>query len=265
VDDRIVPVPDADVELRVPGDVKTTKSDAQGRFGFDDLAPGTYFLVVGSPLHEQTQSTVEIEAGVDDPAVHRILITRLFSQEPYTQQLKFEGIVACGYATPLILAPCVTDYTQVIPACGGGCVPALRTAQGDARDYTTYVDNGWQQLVIEMVFEPSSTASSDQMGFIVSHNNRTGATHSFGEGSGPNPVRWEARVGAVAPGQGGGEPAMIPAEGWGDLLVFANIRDPATSPVAVTVNQDFVIYHHAFIYGIAKDGWSFVGGDDPPF
>jgi hypothetical protein len=264
VDDRIVPVAGAEVALRASDATHTRTTDGEGRFGFDDLQPGTYFLAVTSPQHQAVQTTVDVEAGVDDPAIVKILMTRLFSQEPFTVQLKFEGFVACGYSIA-ITAPCITDYTQVLPPCGGGCVPPLRTAQGDARDYTTSVDAGWQQIVIEMVFEPSSTASSDRMGFVVSHNNRTGATHSFGEGSGESPVRWQADVGVQAPGAASQEPVLIPPEGWHDLLVFANIRAPSSGAGAVTINQDFTIYQHTFYHGLIPEGWSFVAGDEPPF
>ena len=51
---------------------------------------------------------------------------------------------------------------------------------GDQRDYLTSIGAGWQQLVIELTFEPSAQATSSAMGFVVSHPNRTGAAHLRG-------------------------------------------------------------------------------------
>lgn len=264
VDGAIRPIADATVAVTGTGLAREAATDAEGRFALGDLQPGTYFIQASHPLHKPAQTSAEVVAGEQDPPIVRIQLERLFSQDPYSTALKVDGFIACGFNAGTT-APCITDYTQVLPPCGGGCVPQLRKAQGDKRDYTTTVDAGWQQIVVELTFEPSSQASSDSMGFVVSHNNRTGAAHSFGGAQGTSPVRWQADVGVEADGAASQEPTMIPAEGWGDLLVFFNIRADSSAPAAVTVNQQYSAFHHTFYYGKAPDGWSFVNGDPLPF
>ena len=264
VDGTIRPVQDATVAVSGAGVELEATTDAEGRFAVGNLQPGTYFLRTSHLLYSPAQTSVEVVAGDTDPPITRIQIERLFSQDPYSETLKFDGFIACGFNAGTV-APCVTDFTQLVPQCGGGCVPEARTIMGDRRDYITAIAGGWQQMVIEMTFEPSAQATSTDMGFIVSHPNRTGASHSFGSAQGPSPVRWQADVGVEAEGASSQEPVMIPAEGWPDLLVFSNVRSSEDVPVAVTVNQSFTIFQNNFYYGKPPEGWSFVNGDEMPF
>ncbi|HUR24834.1 MAG TPA: carboxypeptidase regulatory-like domain-containing protein [Candidatus Thermoplasmatota archaeon] len=263
VDSSIRPVAEATVKATGAGQSKETTTDEEGRFAFGALEPGTYLLAITHPLYLDAQSSAEVAAGLEDPPITRVLLDRRFTQDPFSETLKFEGFIACGFNAGTV-APCVTDFTQVLPPCGGGCFPELRTVMGDRRDYLTSIGPGWQQLIIEMTWEPSAQATSPAMGFVVSHPNRTGAAHSFGEAEGPNPIRWQADVGEEAPGAASQEPTMIPAEGWPDLLVFSNVRS-SDAPAAVTVQQSFTIFQNNFYYGTPPEGWSFIAGDEPPF
>jgi hypothetical protein len=264
VDASISPIEGAKVQANGAGAAVEATSDAEGRFAFGDLQPGTYLLKITHLLYTPAQTSTEVVAGEADPAVTRIQLERLFTQDPYSETLKFEGFIACGFNAGTV-APCVTDFTQLAPPCGGGCAPELRTIMGDQRDYLTSIGPGWQTLVIEMTWKPSAQATSPAMGFVVSHPNRTGATHRFGEAEGPNPIRWQADVGEEAEGNSGEDPKMIPAEGWPDLLVFSNVRADDSAPAAVTVQQKFTIFQNNFYFGTVPEGWSFIAGDKPPF
>lgn len=264
VDASISPIAEAAIEVNGDGGPFSATSDEQGRFAVGDLRPGTYLLKVSHLLYLPAQTSAEVVAGKADPPVMRVQLERQFSQEPYMETLKFEGFITCGFNAGTV-APCVTDFTQLLPPCGGGCFPELRTIMGDRRDYVTYIGAGWQQLIIEMTWEPSAQATSTDMGFVVSHPNRTGAAHSFGQAQGPSPLRWQADVGEEADGAASQEPTTIPAEGWPDLLVFSNVRASDDQQAAATVNQRFTIYQNNFYYGRPPEGWSFVNGDEPPF
>lgn len=264
VDFAIRPIPDASIEITGAGLARSAISDEEGRFAIGDLEPGTYFLRVKHLLYASSQTSTEVVAGDAEPPITRIQLERLFSQDPYSETLKFEGFIACGFNAGTV-APCVTDFTQVVGPCGGGCVPALRTIMGDRRDYVTAIGPGWQQLVVEMTWEPSAQATSPAMGFVVSHPNRTGAAHSFGSAAGPDPIRWQADIGVEADGAASQEPTMIPAEGWPDLLIFSNVRSDGGVPAAVTVQQSFTIFQNNFYYGTPPEGWSFIAGDELPF
>src|SRR5688572_24733399 len=107
VDERITPIEGAGITLRGPNVEQTATSDAEGRFSFSTLAPGTYFLEVASLLHQSAQTTVDVVAGVAEPPITKVLLSRLFTQEPFVEQYKHDGFIQCnqagiGYAT----APC---------------------------------------------------------------------------------------------------------------------------------------------------------------
>src|SRR5688572_14229555 len=202
VDDRIVPVEGAKVELRLDTGSEVKESDAEGRFGFDALDPGTYFLSVSKLNYDSVQSTVEVVAGVDDPPVQRLLITRLFDVEPYSSLFKFEGFLQCSNGIG-VGTTCVNDYTRLLPPCNGGCLQDYNVSQaaGNNREYVTNMTGGWQTMVWEMVWEPTSTATSAEMALLVSYFARPDTTHYFGNARGETPLKLRMELNESAPGQ----------------------------------------------------------------
>jgi hypothetical protein len=183
VDERIVPIEGAAVELTGAATEQALTTDAEGRFAFGDLEPGSYFIAVSHFLHAPAQTSAEVVAGEEEPPVVRVLLTRLFEQEPFSEASKFDGYIQCGYANPQVSTQCVDDYTRfVVP---GGLAPQVRELV-DHRSYVSGVSGGWQSIVLELVWEPSAQGTSDELFVITSHYNRTG-THWYGraEGAGP--------------------------------------------------------------------------------
>src|SRR5690348_1474885 len=68
VDDAIRPVPGVKVSVNSQPPAETTTTD-QGTFGFDGLAPGTYFLQVSKPGYIAGQQSVDVVAGVAEPPI----------------------------------------------------------------------------------------------------------------------------------------------------------------------------------------------------
>lgn len=96
VDDAIRPLAGADITVN-PGGL-TTRSDDNGRFGFDGLAAGVYFLSATRLGFDSMQSSVDVVAGVSEPAILRILLTALPGTEPYVEALTFNGFLTFGAA-----------------------------------------------------------------------------------------------------------------------------------------------------------------------
>ena len=96
VDAAIRPIAGATVVL-TPGDKQTMSTDA-GTFGFDALAPGTYFLKVEKLGYNATQTSTEVVAGVEEPAITKVLLTANPSQLPYVEALAFNGFLSLGVA-----------------------------------------------------------------------------------------------------------------------------------------------------------------------
>ncbi len=257
VDDAIRPLVGATVILRIPDAPRTATTDDDGRFAFADVPPGTYFLEATHPQAESAQTSVEVVAGDPDPPVVRLQLTRLFSQEPFHEAIKFTGFIQCGYVAVVISSLCVNDYTTLV--INGGCCPELRELV-DNRGYVSEVGSGWQTMVFELTWEPSAQGTSEEMFVLVSYTNRT-ASDWYGQVGGASPVLLRFEQGVQHP-TGAGEPPLIPEEGLPNLYTFAGIDG---DDVAIGFSQEFEIFQHNFYYGKPPEGWSFVAGDAPPF
>jgi hypothetical protein len=265
VDESITPIADATVVLQGTGGDKTATTDAQGRFAFGDLQPGTYLLKVSAPQYLSAQSSAEAVAGLADPPVVRVLLTRLFTQDPYAELIKFDGYLACAYAYG-VSSTCVNDYTRLagaVPGCEGGCLRDYNVSQtgGNIREFRTNIGPGWQTLVMEMYWEPSTgePVSKGTLGMTISYFTRTSTGHWYATCDGASPVRCQIDVGEPGPNQSE-EPELIPPEGLEDLFVLFGAGDED-----VAVNQGFQFFQTNFYYAIPPDGWSFVNNDPMPF
>jgi hypothetical protein len=276
VDERITPIEGATIGLTGAAAAQSKVSDAQGRFAFGGLEPGTYFLAASSPLHTQAQTSVEVVAGIAEPPVTRVLLERLFDQEPFVTQQKFDGFIQCNQAGVVYAsAPCITDFTGLqgigatlngtVPGCTpAGCASQLRRIQDEYRGFRTSVDNGWQSIILEMVWQESSE-TFEQMGITFSYNEtQRPGTHWYARSASVSPLWMEIRAGEVH-AQQQDEPEMIPLEGHQDLYYFVGVRTSSAHPVALAVNQKFVVFQTNFYFAIPPEGWSFVNDDPMPF
>ncbi|MHB1262254.1 MAG: carboxypeptidase-like regulatory domain-containing protein [Thermoplasmatota archaeon] len=103
VDQSIVPVQGSKVTLS--GGQNTT-SDAEGLFRFTGLEPGDYFVSVSKPGYSAVQQAASVVAGVADPPLVKVLLTRLTTAQPYLDFYKLDGFYECGFAAPVITDSC---------------------------------------------------------------------------------------------------------------------------------------------------------------
>lgn len=273
VDERIVPILGATVTATGAGTEQSTETDEEGRFVFGGLEPGTYFLAATSTLHTSAQTSAEVVAGVEEPPLTRILLQRLFDQEPFVEQQKFDGFIQCNQAGVYYSsAPCVTDFTG---AAGGtlngtagctpaGCAPQLRRVLTEQRGFRTSVGPGWQTIVLEMTWQESSD-TFERMGITFSYNEtQRPASHWYARSDSTSPLRMEIKAGVVDETHQS-EPEMIPLEGHPDLYYFVGVRQSTFPVPSVAVNQAFQVFQTTFYYALPPADWSFVANDPLPF
>lgn len=111
VDEAITPLPGA-VVTRTGGESATT--DAQGRFGFSNVEPGTQFLSASRPGYTSVQSVTEVEAGVLEPRSVTIQLTRIPGSEPRVVALVWHGFMQCSWTLGGAFATgcLVSDFTD---------------------------------------------------------------------------------------------------------------------------------------------------------
>jgi hypothetical protein len=260
VDTSIRPIKDAEVTIVADGTNKTTTTDAEGRFAFGELAPGFYIVSAKHLLYAPAQTQAEVVAGEDQPRVTRLLLERLFAQDPYMgPPIKFEGFIQCGYEIQGISSLCFNDYeTLLVPD-----IPPTLKEVFDNRGYVTQVEANWQTLIFELTWKPSAQGTSEEMFVLVSFWNRT-ASDWYGQEGGSNPVLIRFETGEVHPTADDEDP-MIPPEGHPDLYAYGGIARPSSQPAAIGFSQTFTIYQNSFFFGKPPEGWSFVNGDEDPF
>jgi hypothetical protein len=95
VDQAINPLAGARVE--VTGLQRNTTTDGNGRFGFDDLAPGDYFLSASKPGYTDIQQTALVVAGVEEPKAVRIMLQAVPGSLPYFVPYSYTGFVSCSF------------------------------------------------------------------------------------------------------------------------------------------------------------------------
>ena len=266
VDERIIPVVGADVGLS-GGQTPNQTTDDQGRFLFSGLEPGTYFVQVRSKLHTSQQTSAEVIAGEAEPKIVRILVERLFKQDPYVVQVVREGFFQCSQAGAGLYASsnCVYDPYRWAFGPGGSPTQPVDNVTTQQREWHSDVGAGWQSLVFEMEWTPTSQGTSANMGIIVStyKPERDGA-HHFARLIGPSPLRGQIDVGVEHETASGVDPTTIPPEGLVNMSYFVSVQQGDLGP-GLAINQQFKLYLTMFHYGTPPEGWSIVNGDPLPF
>lgn len=148
VDAAIRPLAGANVTLMSDGAVSTSGED--GRFSFEGLEPGAYFLSASAHRHDAAQVSVDVLAG--EVSTVRVLLAASTSIEPYHITIQFHGHIdnylGYGQFVVEVVAPgtlacqCVFTYTpeanmstMVLEAVGEAAIPnpgTPATVPGDA-------------------------------------------------------------------------------------------------------------------------------------
>jgi hypothetical protein len=260
VDSAIRPVPGVTVTVKLSdGTNRSVLSDEAG-LACMDLPPGSYFVEVSHvyQTYRATQTAAEVEAGKQ--ATVKVLLERVFEQEPYHETQKFEGFIQCGYSVSGVLSSlCVNDYTHFVgPYTCEDCEHLF-----DRRSYNFEVTNGWQTMVFEMTWKPTAQGTSDQMRLTISHFPRP-ASHWYCGGASADPLLVRMEVGEVCDDQQD-EPDRVPPEGLPNMHLFASTSAPPGQPASATFSQGFQVFINVFYYGKPPEGWTFIGASDFPF
>ncbi|MEA3166564.1 MAG: Carboxypeptidase regulatory-like domain, partial [Thermoplasmata archaeon] len=123
VDQAIVPVNGAKITL---SGGKNTTSDEEGLFRFTGLEPGDYFVSVAKPGYTAVQQSASVVAGVADPPIVKVLLTRLTTAQPYLDHFKLDGFYECAFSYGDPGNPFITD----------SCDMAVRTAYDGVNETT---------------------------------------------------------------------------------------------------------------------------------
>jgi hypothetical protein len=266
VDDAVRPLADVAITVRGQGPELAAKTTAEGTFGFDGLAPGTYFVQAGKAGYRDAQQSVDVVAGVKEPPIAKVLMASDPAQRPYFEAYTFDGYLECG----------VTGVVVGVALC---LAPNILTGQNITNDHTQVTYDvarrpAWVQT--EMVWA-STQAAGGELSLEYSYSGGCGlfCDHQV---SGVSPLLLTADqtvIDTIGLGNGTGLYIRV----FNDDLEATDpgvrqctpIPDPVLGAtwctgagVGVTLEQKFNHYTHVF-YGYAPpEGWRFTETPDVP-
>ncbi|MHB1261857.1 MAG: carboxypeptidase-like regulatory domain-containing protein [Thermoplasmatota archaeon] len=270
VDEAIRPVAGVAVAVTRPdAEAMDATSDDQGRFGFDDLVPGSYIVAAVKAGYYAETVVAAVRAGQSDPPAVQVRLLRDAETVPYVVAVDFDGFIECGIRG------------------GTGGVSLCQVVQGrvnvtnDRSLFKMAVDPGAAWMQGELVFEANQPLA-DTMGFYFHQLEEDPArTHDMGQyplNLGPSPVLLtinETGVGTCSTCIE--EPLNMTL--WDQLWVFVMAGDlsttrppetcsPTGSPclagTGVVLEQRFQVFVHLFYRTTPPVGWQFSRDGAPP-
>lgn len=261
VDEAIRPLGNATITLTGQSSGETT-SNAAGAFGFDDLAPGTYFLNAAKLGYSSVQHSVEVVAGVGDPPVAKLLMAVDARTTPFYEAYVFDGYIECSFTLVVVaFAACSAPPIVTGFACdeAGVCVGNV-TTDNFGINYPISRPPTWLQS--EMVWE-STQALGGEMAVMYSWGcgDENGGFLCDHGAQGTSPVLLTANATEIAEineGNLGQDNETL------FVRVFNRGLTETMGRLGATVEQRFTIYSH-FFYGYEPpEGWRFTADQAVP-
>jgi hypothetical protein len=242
VNEAIVPIAGATITLTIGSEKRNATSTDAGAFGFDGLAPGTYFLTASKPGFASVQQSADVVAGETEPPLVRVQLVYDPGLRPYWVPYQFEGFIACS----------VRVFVR-----GQSC--DVQPESNEEILFDIELDAVPTFAQAEMVWD-----STQSLGDDLSLNWRRDDTNDdYVDIEGPSPLILNANQTTFADEEvGAGQPLRT--------IVFT-AHNPATEPpagglwgVGVQANQKFMLYIHVFYNMVPPEGWTFGADGDPP-
>lgn len=261
VDEAIRPLAGVLVEVRGADAAVNRTTGDDGFFGFDDLAPGTYFVAAQKAGFAAQQTSVEVEAGVEEPPVVKILLIADASTLPYVTLHQWEGYIQCGLS--------------VVALCG---------AAGEATNdkfATTVVIDGVPLLVQSEAVWDTTTAASDQLWLWHSNADKAdgsfnGTRNAYAWRQGPSPLVMASNATDIEDSEYGTSNDLYLRMFTGSIDGTRNPLDSegcypgAAGPdiycggVGFSLQQAFTVYTTQFFGFLPPEGWLFADGEGLP-
>lgn len=264
VDQAIVPIADASIVIKTLE--REATSSADGLFGFEDLDPGTYFIDVSRVGYSTVQQSVEVVAGVSDPAIVKVQLIADPSSAPFVEQFTYTGYISCSFKT----ANFVWDASS--------CDPSGQAGYADRDDANPFFDaSGIPTYFQSEITWQSTQPTGDELVTIQLACEEAGCGETDQDEGDDNRmcnVRGLAplvcRVNATAGGGGGGvglDEAMGSNRTGFTIGVYANCDPCAPGTIlgfGLVLEQQFDVYAHLFYGYLPPEDWLFTESNTVP-
>ncbi len=244
VDDTITPV--ADAIIRIKSLSLETATNADGRFGFEDLQPGTYFVEATKARYDTKQTSVVVEAAVDKPDIVRLQIAIIPGTEPLVEPLKFNGHLTCGAAIFATSVGCTT-------------LPLVASQIGDQSVFDHSFTDEPTHVQAELMWENTQAAA----GMFIWEITPGGNTHIGYRETTYSPALAYLNNATIEANRD-----SIMDEGGIALRFFGGPHELCGGiygfGCGVTIDQSATAYVHVFYNMAVMEGWRFTTNGDHP-
>ncbi|MEA3136518.1 MAG: Carboxypeptidase regulatory-like domain [Thermoplasmata archaeon] len=258
VDDAIRPIANATVTARGAGPERTASTSGDGAFGFEGLEPGTWFVSAEKLAHKGGQASVEVDAGVDDPPLVKLLLVFVPGAAPFVTEAKVEAFVQC-----IIPGANVCAIVNLYPCILAGlCDPTMEDTSFDVlHDEIVPLQRTPDWLQTEIVWESTQAATP---GLGIQYSNYDAAAPGRGETSsvvrGHSPLLYSMAADTL------GEWGVGTTKGIGHEIFGHMDETSAVGSLGFVVNQRVDFFFDVFYGYTPPEGWrlSVDGPAQPP-
>jgi hypothetical protein len=257
VDDAIRPIAGARIVLSGGDSAGETVSTEAGTFGFSNLLPGTYFLAVSKPGFFAAQQSVDVVAGVEEPAIAKVLLQIDAANQPFFEARVFEGYIECsGTFVAVGAAVCsfpngLTDETGNVTQDNFGIVYQL--SKKPTWLQSEMVWESTQALGGKMSVMYSWDCGDDNGGFLCDHG-----------AAGTSPLLLTANATDIDRINGGDYDQGVFVRAFNEGLDETRPAGIPGGGLGFTFQQRFTIYTHAFYGYQPPEGWRLSSGEPVP-
>jgi hypothetical protein len=260
VDTAVRPLQGVHLSLKVGEKTMTTDSLTNGGFGFQGLAPGTYFIIASKPGYNEVRVSADVKANDNSPALTKVALEANPSTRPFVESYVFKGFMDCSTTAGAPGAGSLGIALCSIPnglTCGLDPVPCVENVTSDNTQvhYQPQRVPTWVQS--EMVWDSTQSLGSDlSLMYSWDCGDDNGGFLCDHEVSGTSPLLLTA------------DGAAIEKVGIGNstdiyVRVFNTAAASAGGALGATLEQEFTVYTHVF-YGFApSEGYRFSKDGEP--
>ncbi len=159
-DDAVQPVVGANVTLVDTGETVTSASD--GSFAFSLVSPGTHTVSIEAPGFVTAKEEVTVSAN--QAATVDFILTRLVSEQAFTQQFEFNAFIECALGVGVNLSA-ANQGTGGVTWAACSTINIEGNTTNDRFLQTIELEPPIESLVWEAAWDPSGNAAGDNLWF----------------------------------------------------------------------------------------------------
>jgi hypothetical protein len=253
VDTAVRPLAGVHLSLKDGDKTLATDSLANGGFGFQGLAPGTYFITASKPGYSDVRVGADVKANDNSPAITKVAMEANPSTRPFVESYVFKGFIDCS-ATGVVVGVALCSVPNGA-TCGLDPVPCSPDVTGDNARVRYQVPRVPTWVQSELVWTSTQALGTD-LSLMYSYSCDDPIYYCDHQVQGASPLLLTAGPADIQKVGIGNETGLF-------VRVFNTGTGASQGTVGATLQQDFTLYTHLFYGFQPPEGYRFSKDGDP--